>query len=177
MSAFAEIGGGMVMRNSVASPVRGTALLAGVLAALAASGADAAEPMPELPGWLAGCWVAQEGDRRTEECWTEPRGGTMVGSAISAQGEELISWEAMRISLNESSGGANLRMAFIASPKGAGAVPFAWSPGEEVGVTFHNAANDYPQRVRYWREGVLLKAEIAMADGSKPMSWTYRRTK
>jgi hypothetical protein len=29
--------------------------------------------------------------------------------------------------------------------------------------------------VRYWREGDVLVGEIAMADGSNPMRWRYRR--
>ena len=44
-------------------------------------------------------------------------------------------------------------------------------------VEFVNIAHDYPQRIRYWREGELLMAEISLADGSKPMRWRYRRMK
>lgn len=40
-------------------------------------------------------------------------------------------------------------------------------------VEFANPAHDYPQRIRYWREGRLLKARISLMDGSKPMEWRY----
>jgi hypothetical protein len=42
-------------------------------------------------------------------------------------------------------------------------------------VTFVNAVHDYPQRIRYWREGEEMFAEISLADGSKPVRWRYRR--
>jgi len=38
---------------------------------------------------------------------------------------------------------------------------------------FENRDHDYPQRIRYWREGEVLMAEISLADGSKPMRWRY----
>ncbi len=40
---------------------------------------------------------------------------------------------------------------------------------------FANAAHDYPQRIRYWREGETLNAEISLLDGSKAMRWQYKR--
>jgi hypothetical protein len=56
-------------------------------------------------------------------------------------------------------------------------VTFGWSPSNEAGVTFFNVAHDYPQRIRYWREGDVLNAEIALKDGSKPMRWVYHRAR
>lgn len=131
---------------------------------------------PELPSWLAGCWEMRDGERWAEECWTIPRGGMMLGSGRSGSADRVSSWESMRISLDEPNGdGPVIRMAFAASPHGKGWTTFGWSPSEEAGVTFHNVANDYPQRVRYWREGELLKAEISLADGTRPTRWTFSR--
>ena len=131
---------------------------------------------PSLPGWLAGCWEMRDSERWAEECWTIPRGGMMLGSGRAGTGDRVASWETMRIALDEPAGeGPVVRMAFVAAPGGTGWTLFAWSPADEEGVTFHNAANDYPQRVRYWREGELLKAEISLGDGSQAMQWTFRR--
>ena len=33
-----------------------------------------------MPAFLTGCWEQRQGDRWTEECWTSPRGGLMIGS-------------------------------------------------------------------------------------------------
>jgi hypothetical protein len=40
-------------------------------------------------------------------------------------------------------------------------------------IIFANPAHDYPQRIRYWREGRLLMAETSKMDGSETQSWTY----
>jgi len=66
-------------------------------------------------------------------------------------------------------------MAFWGSPEGKGRTMFTWVPAKEAGVTFINALHDYPQRIRYWREGEELLAEVSLADGSKPVRWRYRR--
>lgn len=145
-----------------------------VLALPAAASAQPAEP--KLPAWLAGCWEMREGERWAEECWTIPRGGMMLGSGRAGVGERVTSWENMRIALDEPAGeGPAVRMAFVAAPAGTGWTTFAWSPSPEAGVTFHNLANDYPQRVRYWLEDELLRAEISLEDGSNVTRWAFRR--
>ena len=123
-----------------------------------------------MPVWLAGCWEEIEGSRWTEECWTTPRGGIQIGSGRSGDGETLRGWESMQIISGE--GG---KLTFWASPNGAARVAFSLVSSTPTEVVFANPANAYPQRVRYWRDGALLKAEIALGDGSKPMAWTYRR--
>ena len=131
---------------------------------------------PQLPAWMAGCWEHRSGDRWTEECWTIPRAGMMMGSGRSGNGETLTDWETMRIVLDyEISDGPIVRMAFIGSPKGSSGAIFVWSPSKDAGLTFGNQFHDYPQRIRYWREGEELLAEISLADGSRPRRWRYRR--
>lgn len=147
--------------------------LALALAAAPLSAQDVAEPA--LPGWMAGCWEMRNGDQWAEECWTIPRGGMMLGSGRTGIGDQLATWENMRIALAEPIGEGPIRMVFWAAPGGIGWTAFAWSPAGDEGVTFHNAANDYPQRVRYWREGELLNAEISLEDGTRPMRWSFRR--
>ncbi len=57
-------------------------------------------PAPALPAWMAGCWERSEGASWTEECWTDPRAGLMMGSGSSGTGEKLREWEAMQIALD-----------------------------------------------------------------------------
>ncbi|MCX8475079.1 MAG: DUF6265 family protein [Sphingomonas sp.] len=131
---------------------------------------------PKLPDWMSGCWEQRSGDRWTEECWMPPRGGIMLGNSRSGTGERVSEWETMQIVLNQENGdGPVVRMAFLAAPRGGDRTMFAWSPGDLPGVAFFNAAHDYPQRIRYWREGERLMAETSLADGSKPRRWTYQR--
>lgn len=127
---------------------------------------------PALPEWMAGCWEQLDGTRWTEECWTVPRGGIMLGGSRTGTGDRTTEWEVNQIVRDDPATGAPLT--FYAAPGGTRRTAFAWSPDAGPGLTFRNATNDYPQRIRYWREGALLRAEIAMADGSRAMRWTYR---
>lgn len=136
---------------------------------LLAADAAHAERAP-MPGWLAGCWEHVEGDKWTDECWTAPRGGIQIGSGRSGRGEKLSSWETMQIARGEDG-----RLTFYGSPGGAPRVAFPLVLQSAHEVVFANPANDYPQRIRYWRDGELLKAEIALADGTKAIGYTYRR--
>ncbi len=131
---------------------------------------------PGLPDWMTGCWEQKDGDRWTEECWMAPRGGIMLGASRMGKGDTLIEWEAMQIvRYHRKDDGWISPLAYRAAPGGGPATVFKWTSSEEEGVTFINTAHDYPQRIRYWREGDILMAEISMADGSKPMRWRYTR--
>lgn len=146
------------------------------LALLCISAPAAADDQPSLPDWMAGCWETRDGDRWTDECWSSARAGMMMGFSRSGQGDEITEWETMRIVLDSpNEAGPMLRMAYIASPQGAPGTVFAWSPSDDEGVTFHDAAHDYPQRIRYWRDGERLNAEISLGDGSNAVRWSYQR--
>jgi hypothetical protein len=130
----------------------------------------------EMPDWMAGCWEQRKGDEWTEECWTTPKAGIMLGSSRSGKGEKLFAWEAMQIMLNQNSGdGPVVRMALTAAPSGTNPTIFGWRPNEGKGVSFYNLAHDYPQRIRYWREGKDLIAQISLADGTKPVEFRYKK--
>ena len=136
-----------------------------------------ANPVP-LPTWMAGCWTETQGERWAEECWTNARGGVMLGSARTGTGARLTNWETMQIMPGDASGewtGATPKLVLWVSPQGGSRVAFAWSPKPGAGMTFFNVAHDYPQRISYRREGALLLADIAMADGSRVIRWRYRR--
>lgn len=137
----------------------------------------AADDLPvALPGWMAGCWIEERGESWFEECWTAPRGGMMIGSGRAGKGDALRSWETMQIVLDpKTSDGSAVPMAFFGAPEGTGRTMFALEAATIDGLTFANPAHDYPQRVRYWREGERLMAEVSLLDGSKAMRWSYRR--
>jgi hypothetical protein len=150
-------------------------ILAALILTALPSSQNAAPAEPQLPGWMTGCWEQKDGDRWTEECWTVPRAGMMMGSSRGGIGQVTREWETMQIVRDQPNGeGPAVPMAFWASPGGAPRTMFVWSPTAEPGVTFRNAANDYPQRIRYWRDGEELLAEISMADGSHAMRWRFR---
>ncbi len=129
----------------------------------------AAERQDTLPGWMTGAWTETRGESWTEEYWTPPRGGLMIGAGRNGKGKELLGWEATRIAIDKAG-----KIAFIAMPNGGLAVTFAIEKSDPGSISFTNPAHDYPQRVRYWREGDALLAEISLIDGGKPMRWRYK---
>ena len=126
----------------------------------------------QMPSFLAGCWEQKrEGGAWNEECWTDPRGGLMIGSGREGQADTVRHWEWMRI--ERSSDGS---ITFYGSPKGAPAVGFKATEADRRSVTFLNPGHDYPQRVHYVATDTGLDAEVSLADGSRPNRWSYRRT-
>jgi Domain of unknown function (DUF6265) len=142
--------------------------LAALLLALAPVALVADGPMP-MPGWMTGAWAGGEGQAWVDEFWTPPRGDLMIGAGRAGSGGKLASFEHMRIERE-----ADGTLVFWALPGGKNPTRFAAVHADGDDVIFENAANDYPQRVRYWRDGDGLKAQIAMLDGSKPLDFSFR---
>lgn len=145
---------------------RAAAMVWAGLALAAAAPVDAVADF----SWLSGAWVSQNGDAWTEEWWTPPRGGVMIGAGFSGRGETATSFEHMRI-MKDKAG----TLAFYGMPGGAPAVAFPLVRQSEGEAVFENPAHDYPQRIRYRMEGETLVATVSLIDGSKAQSWRYRR--
>ena len=145
-------------------------LAAAAALALAVPAAVAAQAeQPAFPAWLAGAWsLSGEGDAWTEEFWTHPRAGMMIGASREGRGETLRSWESIRI-LRTDDGS----LAYVPMPNGGTPVEFALSGQGTRMIEFANPGHDYPQRIRYWRDGKDLIAEVSLGDGSKPQRWRY----
>jgi hypothetical protein len=139
------------------------------MALLAATApAPAPKPTPAMPAWMTGAWEFRDGERWGDEFWTPPRAGLMIGAARTGKGAVLRDWEHTRITRE-----ADGKLAYWAMPKGVPATKFVATEESPTSVTFVNAAHDYPQRVRYWREGRMLMAEIALVDGRNAFRFSY----
>lgn len=143
--------------------------------AIACAFAAAQLPAPSVEGlaWLEGHWRAE--DRRfhnrvrfTEEVWIEGTAGAMFGINRTVRDGGMTGFEYMRIVEEEG------RLVFIAQPGGAPPVRFPMLSHALNEIVFANPAHDYPQRIVYRRKGDLLTGTVSLADGSKPMSWTFR---
>jgi hypothetical protein len=142
-------------------------------AALLLVGAAPETKRAEDLGWLAGTWLAEEaGGDWTEERWSRPRGGAMLGTSLSGKGGEAGWFEFMRIAAGEDG-----RLAFHASPGGAPASAFPLVSSGKREAVFENPAHDYPARIVYRREGDVLSAAISGPGGTKPRSWRFRKVK
>jgi hypothetical protein len=122
-----------------------------------------------LPGWLAGSWTMEDGASWADEVWMNPRGGVMLGVSRGGFGTELQTWETAQIRVKKDG-----TISYFAQPEGQKAVEFPMVLISDAAIEFANPAHDYPQRIRYWRQGKLLMAEISMLDGSRVMRWNYR---
>jgi len=143
-----------------------------ILAMAAAAVLAAASPAASVDdlAWLAGQWSREEGERWTEESWTPPRGGVMLGHSRSGRGAALREFEFLRVQA-----GADGVPAYIAQPGGRVPVAFALVRRDATSATFENPTHDYPQRITYARDGDTMTATISLIDGSTPMRWAYRR--
>lgn len=141
-----------------------------MLAALVWAAPAAAQQAVPMPAWLAGAWCTEgpESDR-TCEYWTPNSGGVMIGASITTKGGKAVSFEQTRIVP------ADGTPVYFATPDGGATIAFRAVASEVRSITFAKPDHDYPQRIRYWIEGDELVAEIALADGSKPMRWRYKR--
>lgn len=146
----------------------GALLVLATGAALALAGDTAT-----LPEWMAGCWASETEGEWVEECWTPARGGIMLGTNRTGKrsgGQSPAGWEMMQIGpVHPDAEPAVRGLAFRASLRGSPWTAFERVSGTAPGVTFLNTGHDYPQRIHYWREGELLKAEVSLADGSESM--------
>ena len=143
-----------------------------IAAILAAVLLGAAEPEPvgtaDL-GFLSGDWLQEGPGGWTEERWSKPRGGVMLGTGLSGKGGIATSFEFMRIA----DGPAG--PVFWGSPGGKAAVAFPLAGYRPNAVRFENPKHDYPTQILYRREGKLLIATTSGPGGSNPQSWRYRR--
>lgn len=127
-------------------------------------------PFPEgPPEWLAGHWcTAPQSGRQTCEHWVRTPGG-LAGRSEVRRGDGATPGETMRIERRGE------RWVFHAEPRGQAPTDFGAVAVTPEAISFENRDHDYPQRVRYWREGAALMAEVSLADGSRAMRWTFHR--
>lgn len=144
-------------------------LLGGALALLL-MGQAAPRPSVADLAWMSGRWVAQDNGRWTEEHWSAPRAGTMMGYSWSGEGETIREYEYLRLQAGEDD-----EIVYLAQPNGGAGVGFYLAEAGATSATFENPTHDFPQRIRYARTNDVMVATISKMDGSNATSWTYRR--
>jgi hypothetical protein len=135
--------------------------------ALWAGSARAEDPL----AWFDGTWCTPPGAEQTCERWGAPMGGVKAGTSQTVKDGKSVVIELVTIDLNGPKAQVQVFM------NGRPPVPFTETARTAESMTFENGAHDYPQRIRYWRDGALLRAEISKLDGSRPESWAYTQEK
>lgn len=141
----------------LATPTDGTAQASGV----------------DSVGWLAGCWTATSGSRSTEELWTQPKGGVMMG--LSRVVRDGIATGHEFLLLRSPDG----RLTLTAHPSGQAPADFAAVQVSPDSVRFENRSHDFPQKIEYHRvrEDSLVAKVYGEADSPDPaFELRYGRT-
>jgi len=143
----------------------------GAALALLMMGQAAAPANVDDLGWMAGSWAAEsDGGGWTEERWTPPRGGVMLGVSRSGRGDSVREFEFLRIQAGED--GVPV---YFAQPGGRPPVAFRLTARGAASATFDNPGHDFPQRIVYARDGDTMTATISLIDGSNAMRWSFHR--
>ena len=131
------------------------------------------EPQGDLAelAWLTGSWVMVDGDSSSEEHWTRPGGGTMLGVNRTIIHGQTVAWELVRIESTPQG------IVYLASPGGRDPpTPFGLIDSGDRRVTFENAEHDFPQRIIYERRGKALQVRIEGIENgqAKSQQWSWR---
>lgn len=139
-----------------------------MLTALIAAGLLQGSPANADLSWMAGYWLDCSDGREASESWTDPRGGILVGAAITVQNGRS-SFEFARIAP------VNGVVSYVAQPGGAAPTAFGLIEATEGRAVFQNLDNDFPQRVIYQRTGDVLTARIEghVGDREQAMDWRF----
>lgn len=123
-------------------------------------------------GWMSGNWTTESADseRITQESWSEPRSGIMLGYSRTGGEDRLREFEFLRIQA-----GQDGVLTYFAQPGGRPPVGFRLVAHDAASATFENPQHDYPQRIRYERRNGDMVATISKSDGSNAMRFVYRR--
>ena len=142
---------------------------------VSSSNQSTATQRPTVSGlsWIAGCWVREDGNRRTEEFWMKPAGQTMIGLGRTIAGGKTVFTEYLQI--NE---GQNGIAYIVALGTGAKPVAFPLLKSSEGEVIFENPNHDFPQRIIYRRESrdaLFARIEGQEKGVSKGIDFQYKR--
>lgn len=117
----------------------------GVLSASAAvQAADGRVQLDSLT-WMAGSWSGAQDGVASEEHWTSPAGGGLVGLHKDVRDGKMAGFEFLRVEIDAAD-----KVCYVSSPGGAPPTSFCAVEIGEHRVVFENRQHDFPQRILYW---------------------------
>ena len=119
--------------------------------------------------WLGKNWISKPNSKTTEERWSPPAGGAMLGVSRTVSRKRMVAFEYLRIV--ERDGG----LVFIAQPGGRSPTEFVLTEIKKHQAVFVNPRHDYPQRIVYnLADDGLLTASIGFANGGRTRDFMFR---
>jgi hypothetical protein len=143
-------------------------LTAALFSCLLFAAAPAADASLDDLAFMAGAWDGTQGGVETEEIWTVPRGGLMLGVHRDVMASGRAAFEYLRIEVDADG------IVYKASPQGRAATPFRLveiSPGRAV---FSNPDHDFPRTLSYWLEDGDLRVRAEGETRGEPMTLQWR---
>jgi hypothetical protein len=138
-------------------------------------------PAGEVPSvgvlqFMAGAWETDPGKDKsgpvTEEVWTSPRAGTMLGVNRVTKDDRTVFWEQLRVEERAGDG-----LYYVAAPMGKGATAFRLSRLGANFAEFSNPEHEWPQTISYGLtdiEGQLTAVVSGTVKGeTRTETWTY----
>ena len=122
-------------------------------------------------GWIAGDWQTDPAGRAvSEEHWTRPAGGSMIGMSRTLVGDRTVSWESLRL---EERGEF---VYYVASPKGrCPATDFKLTRLSGQEAIFENPQHDFPKRIIYRKNSDGgLTAIVDGGEGTKSEKFDFK---
>jgi hypothetical protein len=121
--------------------------------------------------WIGTSWTGTTGSLTTEERWTPPASGGMIGVSRTLRGAALAGFEFLCIAEREGS------LAYLAMPNArTPATVFMLTALSDTSATFENPSHDFPKLIRYTRTADGgLETMIAGANGARAQ--TFRLAK
>ncbi len=136
--------------------------------------APRAVPDLDVLGWLAGCWLRQTATSVTEELWTRPAGGIMVGLSRTVGPSGRASYEHLLIEARGDD------VVYVASPSSQALTEFTGRLLSDSLAVFENPGHDFPQRILYRRstpDSLHARIEGPGDDGTETgIDFRYGRT-
>lgn len=109
--------------------------------------------------WLVGCWVTP--DKSAQEVWVVDTERSLAGFSVAIDDNKVGFHEVL--SIRRSEDGA---WTYTAHPSGQASASFLAVEITENSVVFANPDHDYPQEIKYKREGDRLYATISLLGGA-----------
>ena len=114
--------------------------------------------------WLIGCWQTPDG--AAQEVWVAENDDTLAGFAVSLRNNKVSFYEVLTIKRSPDG-----LLVYTAHPSGQTTTSFVAMQVSDDSALFVNADHDYPQAIRYSRDGNHLAASSSLLDGSQENSF------
>jgi hypothetical protein len=114
--------------------------------------------------WLVGCWVTP--DKSAQEVWVADGDRSLAGFGVTISESAVAFYEVL--SIKQSDDGT---WTYTAHPSGQESASFVVVEMREKSVVFANPKHDYPQEIRYSRDGNQLYATVSLLGEINPKSF------